>query len=407
MMNGLESGNMVINKVGKAKEKSPEPKYEFTSRTTNEEIKNIRLAPEQVEEINTDDYSLLIFNATRVEALSLAQVKKHYPEPTSKKAKHVLDRFVECGLVHITESGKYFSNYPDHYIDYSLYKYDAALESKKDSRIFDLMKDNCNSKSYWKDKSYFSEDGFFTEEQSREIAEDLNKIRLKVKKFTSENRKSKKVTDLIFRRFKYYDMILGLMLVLSFITTSFSSTAFAEGNDPGAALLSLAQMSSLKDLRTPNDFGKYNIKPLRTDDIVENLMRKGSLALVSGNDPGALRLLKSASLYKRETYDFQSFKKSELPEIKNPLDGGHDPGATKKKINIPGVKMYNKALDCGDQLEAARGSLGQISPLCLKAVVHSSIKECGESGDPAFCNSAEKGIDLTNKYKLLERDPFN
>ncbi len=148
---GLVTGNLETLDI--TEDSSSKKNYEFTSRTTNEEVKNIRLQPEQIEEINTDDYSLLLFNATRVEPLSLNQIKKHFPEPSSKKAKSVMDRFIECGLVHTNSEGKYYSNYPDHYIDYSLYRYDSILETKKDAKVFDLMKENCSSKGYWKDKS--------------------------------------------------------------------------------------------------------------------------------------------------------------------------------------------------------------------------------------------------------------
>lgn len=370
-------------------------KYEFTSRTTNEEIKNIRLQPEQIEEINNDDYSLLLFNATRVEPLSLNQIKKLFPEPSSKKAKSVMDRFISCGLVRITSSGKYYSNYPDHYIDYSLYKYDAVLEAKKDARVFELMKENCNSKTYWDNKSYFSEDGFFTKEQSQEIAQALNEVRLKVKKFSSENRKKKKMADLIFRRFKYYDMILGLfLLALSFTLTSVPNKSFAQGNDPGS--IQVNQILNGDDFRLQDTWQRYNINPLKTDEIVDQMINRRSIELLGGNDPGAGKLMQETLLRaSARNFDFKSVSFNEISEVLpsiiiNPdSGGGHDPGKPEDNITVITTPVKN-AFNCGEEIEDNRGFISGLSLLCKNALLHSSAQECAETGDKNYCDTVDK-----------------
>lgn len=391
--------------------------FEFTSRTKNEEIKNIRLKPEQIEEINTDDYSLLLFNATRVEPLSLSQIKNYFPEPISKKAQSVMDRFISCGLVHITKEGKYYSNYPDHYIDYSLFRYDAILEAKKDARVFDLMKENCNSKTYWKDKSYFSEDGFFTDEQSKEIADALNEIRLKVKKYTSENRKTKKVSDLIFRRFKYYDMILGLMLALSFCFSSLPISAFAQGNDPGSVFLSRGGFQFNPVLGSQAGFDRFNVNPLSSEDIIDSIVSRNSMQLAGGNDPGAVILLHSSDVlralqpYKHNIADAiwgnDDFQPVGTVSFETPVRvplGGHDPGSVRgAATDVISADQYQAIVDCGQQLEDAEGSLVGVSPLCLRAIFLSSLKECNETGDEAYCESAQKGAVLTLESELTTR----
>ncbi|MGH1469354.1 MAG: hypothetical protein ACRBBP_10865 [Bdellovibrionales bacterium] len=411
MAGSMTGGLSFKDKTLEIKEESKNKQdFEFTSRTENEEIKNIRLKPEQIEEINTDDYSLLLFNVTRVEPLSLSQIKKHFPEPSAKKAQSVMDRFIDCGLVHITKDGKYYSNYPDHYIDYSLYRYDAILEAKKDSRVFDLMKENCNSKTYWKDKSYFSEDGFFTEEQSKEISEALNEVRLKVKKYTSENRKNKKVSELIFRRFKYYDMILGLLFLVGSLICSPANTAFAQGNDPG---MPIANFQFQNSFPSKFDFNKFNVNPLSPEEVIDSIVNRDSIQmLMGGNDPGAALLQHSANqarffrprnsrLIEEMSVEYGIRVVEAAAYAVDPVSdsGGHDPGSSKSStVEIMNINPYEAAVDCGEQLERAKGSLIGVSPFCLKVIMHSSVKECNETGDEAFCESAEKGAELSFKY---------
>lgn len=202
------------------------------------DIPSVRLSPEQIEEINTDDYSLVLFNATRTQPLSLGEIKRHFVETEPKKAESVMDRFLKIGLIHKTEEGKFYSNFPNNFINYSNYRYDGDLEAKKDSKVFKLMKENTGKKEYWNDKSYFSIDAFFTEEQSKEIQEMLKEVKLKTKHFANEN-DNLGVKGMKFRRFKFYDMFWTFALfALTFSLTVINptSTAFAKsggsGNDP-------------------------------------------------------------------------------------------------------------------------------------------------------------------------------
>lgn len=208
------------------------------------DVPSVRLSPEQIEEINADDYSLLLFNATRVQPLSLSELKRYFVETEPKKAESVMERFLKTGLIHKTEEGKYFSNFPDNYINYSDYRYDSDLEVKKDSKVFQLMKEFTGKKEYWKDKTYFSIDAFFTDEQSKELIEMLKEVKLKAKQFSNENDKIG-IKGMKFRRLKFYDMfwLFALfMLTFTFSAITPSSSAFAKkgsGNDPvGMAFIS-------------------------------------------------------------------------------------------------------------------------------------------------------------------------
>jgi hypothetical protein len=217
----LSAGQMINSKNSKKEELKDVP--------------SIRLSPEQIEEIHSDEYSLVLFYATRVEKLSLMELKRNFPEPQSGRAKAVLERFRSVGLVHITEDGKYYSNFPDNYINYSDYRYDCDLEAKKDTKVFNVMKEFNGIKEYWQDKTYFSIDGFFTEEQNVELLEMFKAIKLKAKNYCNEN-KSLKDGATKFRRMKFYHMpwMLAVIFCLSLLTNPM--TAIAGGNDPSGKM---------------------------------------------------------------------------------------------------------------------------------------------------------------------------
>jgi hypothetical protein len=199
--------------------------------TKTEEVPSIRLSPEQIEEIHADEYSLTLFYATRVEPLTLSDIKRQFPEPEPKKAQSVLDRYLKVGLIHIDADGRYYSNFPENYINYSDYRYDCDLEAKKDGKVFTIMKAFTGNKQYWKDKSYFSMDAFYTEEQTAEIQEMFRQIKLKSKEFANANAQRRSVKGLIFRRLKFYDMILSALAFI-FLLAGSPESAFAGGNDP-------------------------------------------------------------------------------------------------------------------------------------------------------------------------------
>lgn len=196
------------------------------------EVPTIRLSAEQIEEIHADEYSLNVFYLIRIQPFFLDEIVTQLPEPETNKAKLVLERFQKAGLAKYTEDGKYFSCYPEGYINYSDYRYDCDLEAKKDSKIFELIKSFTGVKEYWEDKTYFSIDAFFTEEQSKELIKMFVEIKNKAKFYADENSKKKEINGLKFRKIKFYDMYFALALVLCTTLMSFSNLGFAGGNDP-------------------------------------------------------------------------------------------------------------------------------------------------------------------------------
>lgn len=195
------------------------------------EVPSIRLSPEQIEEIHVDEYSLTLFYATRVEPLTLNDIKREFAEPEPKKAQSVMERFIKVGLVHITPDGSYYSNYPENYINYSHYRYDGDLEARKDSKVFQLMKEFSGKSEYWKDKTYFSMDAFYSKEQSDELLEMFKAIKLKAKDFANENAKKKTIRGLRFRRMKFFDMTFAFVFAM-LLTLGISNKSYAGGNDP-------------------------------------------------------------------------------------------------------------------------------------------------------------------------------
>ncbi|MGE3756114.1 MAG: hypothetical protein AB7H97_00065 [Pseudobdellovibrionaceae bacterium] len=201
------------------------------SEAIKKEVPSIHLSPDQIEEIHADEYSLLLFYATRVEPLTVAEIKKQFPEPEPKKAQSVLERFIKVGLIYITPDGKYYSYFPENYINYADYRYDKDLEAKKDNKVFTLMKEFTGNKEYWKNKSYFSMDAFYTEEQTKEIQKMFYEIKVKAKEYANENSKKKSIRGLFFRRLKFYDMIFSLLLCV-LCSIGIAPKASAGGNDP-------------------------------------------------------------------------------------------------------------------------------------------------------------------------------
>lgn len=285
--NGRNASN--VQALGTKSKKSDEPK-------SQSEVPSIRLSPEQIEEIHADEYSLSLFYATRMEPLSLLEIKKQFPEPESKKAQAVLDRFLKVSLVHITPEGKYYSNYPENYINYSNYRYDSDLEARKDSKVFQIMKEQTGKSEFWKDKTYFSMDAFYSDEQSKELLEMFKQIKLKAKEFANQNAKKKAIKGLRFRRMKFYDMTFALLF--AFLMSAFvPNQSFAGGNDPLRAQI----------LRDAQELAKAS-------------------ASGGGNDPtGAMKVIALAG-------------HSEIAVSENPNcgGGGHDPEEEKCDIVVGG-----------------------------------------------------------------------
>ena len=302
-LNGKEDvSRLAVQDPGIKSEKSDDIKT-----IANKDVPSIRLSPEQIEEIHADEYSLMLFYATRVEPLSLAEIKKQIPEPEPKKALSVMERFVNIGLVHITQEGKYYSNFPQNYINYSDYRYDNDLEAKKDNKVFRLMKEFTGNREYWKNKSYFYMDAFYTEEKTKEIQEIFHQIRLKAKDFANQNAKKKSIRGLFFRRLKFYDMLFSTLLVTLFLFgISQPATAKEGGNDPRAKLTYYS------------DWIGYEFQTA--------LLSEGG-----GNDPGGKAFL-SLDIQKEKNYKLNLTNKYSANLNRNSqakgIDGGggHDPG---------------------------------------------------------------------------------
>ena len=138
---------------------------------------------------------------------------------------------------------RYVTRYPNKYVNYGEYRYDALLETRKDRAIFDKMKDHFGDKEFWGENSYFSIDYFFTDEQTQELKKLFDQIKEKARAFAVEN-KGKDPGDMKFRQIKYYNMTLSIILIASlmlFVASMMGPTAFAfggGGNDPTAMRMS-------------------------------------------------------------------------------------------------------------------------------------------------------------------------
>ncbi len=84
-----------------------ERSYETESATTNSEtmkkeykdVPSVRLSPEQIEEVHADEYSLVLFYATRMQPMSIGEMKRQFVETEPKKAESVMERFLKAGLI--------------------------------------------------------------------------------------------------------------------------------------------------------------------------------------------------------------------------------------------------------------------------------------------------------------------
>lgn len=244
------------------------------------EVPSIYLAATQIEEIHADEYSLTLFYATRVQPLTLTEIKNQFPEPELYKAQSVLDRFIKADLIHITKDGKYYSNFPENYINYSNYRYDKDMEARKDAKVFALMKEFTGQKEYWKDKSYFSIDAFYTKEQTKELQEMFYQLKLKAKEYANENSKKKSIKDLIFRRLKFYDMTFSLLLLVFLSMMGLSPIAQAGGNDP-----TVIKATYYQDIIDTKTYNAYVMMSGGGNDPTMPMALMDSQSQFFGNDP--------------------------------------------------------------------------------------------------------------------------
>lgn len=122
----------------------------------------------------------------------------------------------------------------------------------------------------WFTLCIFASLSFFTPEQTSELKAMFQAIKFKSKQFAHDNAKKGKIDGLNFRRLKFYDMILSLLIVFIFGVVKIN-TAQA-GNDPG-----IFQKRLLADT---------NIYPLTVEDLMQRMYEYQSYIVTDGNDPG-------------------------------------------------------------------------------------------------------------------------
>lgn len=324
------------------------------------EVPSIRLSPEQIEEIHVDEYTLTLFYATRVQPMTLNDIKKQFAEPEPKKAQSVLDRFIKVGLIHITPEGAYYSNFPDNYINYSHYRYDGDLEARKDAKVFEIMKEFTGKTEFWKDKTYFSMDAFYSKEQSDELLEMFKAIKLKAKEFANENAQKKSIDRLKFRRMKFYDMTFAILMALM-VMLGVSTKSYAGGNDPVIAMFKVNPVVALNFLNTARFAGGGN-DPTAMMNIPNPI---GLYALTSNVPPG------------------------------NVGGGGHDPNGGRDPVGGGGHDPTNPptvGAACFFEYDGQYLAINSKRTCKLKNLID-FMNACGDSDHPS-CVEAERQTDL-------------
>lgn len=324
------------------------------------EVPSIRLSPEQIEEIHVDEYTLTLFYATRVQPMTLNDIKKQFAEPEPKKAQSVLDRFIKVGLIHITPEGAYYSNFPDNYINYSHYRYDGDLEARKDAKVFEIMKEFTGKTEFWKDKTYFSMDAFYSKEQSDELLEMFKAIKLKAKEFANENAQKKSIDRLKFRRMKFYDMTFAILMAFM-VMLGVSPKSYAGGNDPVIAMFKANPIIALNFLNTARFAGGGN-DPTAMMNIPNPI---GLYALTSNIPPG------------------------------NVGGGGHDPNGGRDPVGGGGHDPTNPptvGTACFLEYDGQYLAINSKRTCKLKNLID-FMNACGDSDHPS-CVEAERQTDL-------------
>lgn len=361
------------------------------AKATTAEVPSIRLAPEQIEEIHADEYSLSLFYATRIEPMSVADIKREFPEPEPKKAQSVMERFVKVGLVHITKDGRYYSNYPDNYINYSHYRYDNDLEAKKDSKVFRLMKEFTGNKEYWRDKTYFSMDAFYTQEQTAELLEMFRQIKLKAKDYANQNAKKKTTKGMKFRRMKFYDMNFAILLAffISCLGLMAPKAALAGGNDPHIRAAMLFDRNGTLDFIARAGGGNDPTAAFAMDRFVHLASATGGPNPPVGEHPGSPG---------GGGHDPNDPKK-----LKPDCNGGHDPDP-RRSINPDecgggGHDPTDIPPSCVLEIEGERFPVMSPSICKLKQLLDFSVR-CGISLHP-ICIQARHQIEAL--AEIIER----
>jgi len=358
-LNGRASGEKQKPKAEVSKLRLDSQKSEST-KVNPTEVPSIRLSPEQIEEIHVDEYTLTLFYATRVQPMTLNEIKKQFAEPEPKKAQSVLDRFIKVGLIHITPEGAYYSNFPDNYINYSHYRYDGDLEARKDAKVFEIMKEFTGKTEFWKDKTYFSMDAFYSKEQSDELLEMFKAIKLKAKEFANENAQKKSIDGLKFRRMKFYDMTFAILMAFM-VMLGVSPKSYAGGNDPVIAMFKASPVVALNFLNTARFAG-------------------------GGNDPTAMMNISNPiGLYALS---------SNVPPG-NIGGGGHDPNGGRDPVGGGGHDPTNPptvGAACFFEYDGQYLAISSKRTCKLKNLID-FMNACGDSDHPS-CVEAERQTDL-------------
>ena len=189
-------------------------------------------------EINYSHYTLKVFHATRIQKLSLRAVLENFGEPVEGAALTTLQRFVDVGLIYRDEEGGYFSNYPNHYVNFSNYRFDKELEAQKDAEVFERVKSHAGDREYWKGQTYFSQDGYMSKEHRDIINSKLVEVKELAKKFCEEDKMKKSIIGLVFCRLKFFNMKWAIVLMAMMFSMISADKALAggSGNDPTIGL---------------------------------------------------------------------------------------------------------------------------------------------------------------------------
>lgn len=358
-LNGRASGEKQKPKAEVSKLRLDSQKSEST-KVVPTEVPSIRLSPEQIEEIHVDEYTLTLFYATRVQPMTLNEIKRQFAEPEPKKAQSILDRFIKVGLIHITPEGAYYSNFPDNYINYSHYRYDGDLEARKDAKVFEIMKEFTGKSEFWKDKTYFSMDAFYSKEQSDELLEMFKAIRVKAKEFANENAKKKSIDGLKFRRMKFYDMTFAILIAFM-LFLGISTKSYAGGNDPVGVL--------------------FKTNPVAAWNFMNVARFAGG-----GNDPTAMMSISNPSLMMALAADVPPGTVG---------GGGHDPNGGRSPDGGGGHDPGNPPTvgpECFFEYNGQYLAIGSKRTCKLKKLID-FMNACGESNHPT-CIEAERQAEI-------------
>lgn len=322
-------------------EKSNVRQMPLVPSTDPRDIACVRFSAEQAEEIMANDYTLKLFHATRIKALTLKGILEHFGEPSEGMAKIVIDRFVKVGILDILPGEKYFTKYPGNFPNFTEHTYDMNLELNKDARVFKLMKEKAGDREYWKTQSYFSTDGFFTEEQTIEIRRKLMDIKFFIKNALKANMEEGGLEGKTFRRHKFYDLVLG-SLVAFFVLLGGKADA---SNDPGGQIAQASQTEKMQSALKWAEQIRVNSKRF------------------SSNDPGSLNR-QTAFLWR-----------SSLAQPVSSSDGGYGNSFVSPMIT-PGA--------CSEELMSV-SSVESLSFECKEVLYQSLVNLCEQLSEEAYC----------------------